>query len=167
MTKAANNGSSIYKGKEGSWHGWVSFGEGPDGRRRRKHVRGLTKREVAEKVQRLERQRAGGYLGDRPLSVSEWLELWIAIRVTTGARSKTVEGYRTDQRHITRAIGEILLNRLSAEHIDRLWTSIITSKGGPGNMCPRAAHPVCRFECGRGPRAHGQKPRAAFSGSPV
>jgi hypothetical protein len=60
MTKAANNRSSIDKGKDGSWHGWVSFGEGPDGRRRRKHVRGQTKREVAEKVQRLERQRAGG-----------------------------------------------------------------------------------------------------------
>ena len=75
MTKAANNRSSIYKGNDGSWHGWVSFGEGADGRRRRKHVRGQTKREVAKKVQRLERQRAGGYLGDRPLPVNEWLEL--------------------------------------------------------------------------------------------
>jgi hypothetical protein len=127
MTKAANNRSSIYKGKDGSWHGWVSFGEGPDGRRRRKHVQAPTKRQVAEKVQRLERQRAGGYLGDRPFTVNGWLELWIALRVTAGARSKTVEGYRSDQRHITRAIGEILLNRLSAEHIDRLWTSIMTS----------------------------------------
>jgi hypothetical protein len=60
MTKAANNRSSIHKGSDGSCHGWVSFGEGADGRRRRKHVRGQTKREVAEKVQRLERQRAGG-----------------------------------------------------------------------------------------------------------
>jgi hypothetical protein len=53
MTKAANNRSSIYKGKDGLWHGWVSFGEGPDGRRRRKHVQAPTKREIAEKVHRL------------------------------------------------------------------------------------------------------------------
>jgi integrase len=131
MTKAANNRSSIYRGNDGSWHGWVSFGEGADGRRRRKHVRGQTKREVAEKVQRLERQRSGGYVGDRPLTVNEWLEAWIEIRVTAGARTKTVEGYRTDQRHISRAIGAILLNRLSAEHIDRLWISIMMSRAGP------------------------------------
>jgi hypothetical protein len=66
MTTAANNRSSGFRGKDGSWHGWVSFGEGPDGRRRRKHVRGQTKREVAEKVQRLERRRCISDLeGDR------------------------------------------------------------------------------------------------------
>jgi integrase len=82
-------------------------------------------------VQRLERQRAGGYLGDRPPTVDEWLELWIEMRVTAGARTKTVKGYRTDQRHIAWAIGAILLSRLSAEHIDRLWISIMTSRAGP------------------------------------
>jgi hypothetical protein len=125
VTKAANNRSSIYKGRDGSWHGWVSFGEGPDGRRRRKHVQAPTKREVAEKVSQLERQRAGGYAGDRPLTVDEWLELWITTRTTAGARTKTLEGYRTDRRHIAAAIGGIRLDRLTAEHIDKLWLSIL------------------------------------------
>ncbi len=53
MTKAANGRSSIYRHDDG-WHGWVSFGLAPDGTRRRKHVRGATKREVAEKVVRLD-----------------------------------------------------------------------------------------------------------------
>jgi hypothetical protein len=122
MTKAANNRSSIYKGKDGAWYGWVSFGEGVDGRCRRKHVQAPTKREVAERVHRLERQRAGGYLGDRPLTINDRLELWIGIRVTAGARTKTVDGYRLDQRHIARAVGGIQLNRLNADHIDRLWS---------------------------------------------
>lgn len=74
MTKAANNRSSIYRDNAGSWHGWVSFGAAAEGRRRRKHVQAPTKREVAEKVERLERQRDGGYAGDRPLTVTEWLD---------------------------------------------------------------------------------------------
>lgn len=131
MTKSANGRSSIYRGKDGSWHGWVSFGERADGARRRKHVRGQTKREVADKVGRLERQRAEGFVSDRPLSVDEWLELWIQIRVIAGARAKTVEGYRLDQRHIFKALGEVTLNRLTAEHIDNLWVSILASGAGP------------------------------------
>jgi integrase len=165
MTKAANNRSSIYKGKDGSWHGWVSFGEGSDGRCRRKHVRGQTKREVAEKVQRLERQRAGGYLGDRPLTVNEWLEVWIGIRVIAGARTKTVEGYRTDQRHIDRAIGEILLNRLNAEHIDRLWISIMTARAGAAT-CAHARRTLSAALNAAVDRGHMAKNPVSLSQSP-
>jgi hypothetical protein len=165
MTKAANNRSSIYKGNDGCWHGWVSFGEGADGRRRRKHVRGQTKREVAEKVQRLERQRAGGYLGDLPLTVNEWLELWIEMRVTAGARTKAVEGYRTGQRHISRVIGAILFNRLSAEHIDRLWISIMTSRAGPAT-CAHVRRTLCAALTAAVERGHMAKNPVPLSQSP-
>jgi integrase len=131
VTKAANNRSSIFRSANGGWEGWVSFGADAENRRRRKHVRGATKREVAEKVATLERQRAGGYAGDRPLTVDEWLELWITTRITAGVRTKTLEGYRSDRRHITAAIGSIRLDRLTAEHIDKLWLSIMTSRAGP------------------------------------
>ena len=36
--------------REGGWEGWVSLGVDAEDSRRRKHVRGATKREVAEKV---------------------------------------------------------------------------------------------------------------------
>jgi integrase len=131
MTKAANGRSSIYR-KDGNWHGWVSFSVDADGRRRRKHVQAPTKREVAEKVAQLERQRAGGYTGNRPLTVTEWLGMWIDIKVTTGARRKTVEGYRLDRdRHITPALGDVNLNRLTVEHVDRLWQRVLASGAGP------------------------------------
>jgi hypothetical protein len=72
VTKAANGRSSIYRGPDGSWHGWVSFGEDVDGRRRRKHVQAPTKREAADKVARLEKQRVSGYVRDRPVTIAEW-----------------------------------------------------------------------------------------------
>lgn len=131
MTKAANGRSSIYKDAKGVWHGWVSFGLGPEGQRRRKHVQAPTKREVAEKVSRLERQRDSGYTGERPLTVEEWLSLWIEGRLTAGARTRTVEGYRNDQRHIVRAIGSVRLDRLTAEHVDGLWRAILSAGAGP------------------------------------
>jgi integrase len=131
MTKAANGRSSTHRGPDGAWEGWVSFGLDAQGRRRRKHVRGATKREVADKVKRLERQRDGGYAGDRPLTVTEWLDAWIVTRVTAGARAKTLEGYRADRRHILRAIGTVRLDRLSAEHVDKRWLAILAAGAGP------------------------------------
>jgi integrase len=35
-----------------------------------------------------------------------------------------------DQQHVARAIGGVQLNRLNAEHVDRLWISILTSGAG-------------------------------------
>jgi integrase len=131
MTKAANNRSSIYRGSDGFWHGWVSFGAASDGRRRRKHVQAPTKREAAEKVKRLERQRDGGYAGDRPLTVTEWLDAWTVTRLTAGVRAKTLEGYRADRRHIVSAIGTVRLDRLTAEHVDKLWLAILAAGAGP------------------------------------
>jgi integrase len=130
MTKAANGRSSIYRDAEG-WHGWVSFGLDPEGHRRRKHVRAPTKSAVADKVARLERQRESGYAGNRPLTVADWLDIWIGTRMTAGARTKTAEGYRNDQRHVIRAIGSVRLDRLTAEHVDRLWRAILAAGAGP------------------------------------
>jgi integrase len=131
VTKAANGRSSIYKGQDGFWHGWVSFGDTLNGRRRRKHVQATTKREVAEKVARLERQRQSGYVGDRPVTVAEWLDTWIEGKVTAAARARTVEGYLLDRRHIVAVIGSVRVDRLTVEHIDGLWRSILDSGAGP------------------------------------
>ncbi len=131
MTKAANGRSSIYRDANGIWHGWVSFGVTPDGRRRRKHIQASTKREVAEKVSKLERMRDSGYQGNRPLTIAEWLNTWIIGREISRVRSNTINGYRIDQRHIVASIGQIRLDRLTPEHIDGLWQSILASGPGP------------------------------------
>src|SRR5579875_229531 len=42
-----------------------------------------------------------------------------------------MEGYRLDERHINRAIGQVRLDRLTAEHIDGLWSAILAGGAGP------------------------------------
>jgi integrase len=52
--------STIYQGDDERWQGRVTVGVRDDGRPDRRHVRGKTRSEVAEKVRALERDRGRG-----------------------------------------------------------------------------------------------------------
>jgi integrase len=99
------------------------------------------------------------------LTVNDWLELWIGIRMTAGARTKTVEGYRLDQRHVARAIGEIQLNRLNADHIDRLWIAIMTSRADPAT-CAHVRRTLSAAQNAAVDRGHMAKNPVPLSPSP-
>ena len=55
-----NRRSSIYVGKDGRWHGWVTVGIKEDGSLDRRHRSGGTEAEVTRKVRELERHRDSG-----------------------------------------------------------------------------------------------------------
>jgi integrase len=58
--RAANGESSVFKGADGRWHGYVTVGLKPGHRQDRRHVTGKTRAVVVEKVRDLERNvRAG------------------------------------------------------------------------------------------------------------
>jgi integrase len=57
--------------------------------------------------------------------------MWVSARAVAGARRRTVEGYRLDERHIARVIGAVRLDRLAPEHIDRLWATLLSNGAGP------------------------------------
>lgn len=59
-TRRPNQRSSIYLGKDGFWHGWVTLGIKADGSPDRRHRMGKTEGEVTRKVQELEGQRESG-----------------------------------------------------------------------------------------------------------
>ena len=74
-TRASNNESSIHQDNAGRWHGYVSMGLCEGGRRDRRHVSGLSRRDVVTKVRALEAKRdAGTALGaGPPPTVAIWL----------------------------------------------------------------------------------------------
>ncbi len=116
--------SSIVRDKAGVWHGWVSMGVTPSGRRVRRHVRGTVRKEVLAEVRRLEGERTSVAVPDGgKVTVSAWLTTWIAGR-TTSVRPKTLVGYHTDQKHIDAAIGGVLLSRLTPEHVEKLYADM-------------------------------------------
>ena len=58
--RASNGESTIYKGADGRWHGYVSVGFKLDGTLDRRHVNSKRRDVVASKVRDLERPDAGG-----------------------------------------------------------------------------------------------------------
>ncbi len=77
--------SSISKGQDGRWHGYVSMGLKENGQRDRRHVAAAKRAEVVAQVRVLEEQRDAGIVlasGKVP-TVDQWLEHWlttIAVR---------------------------------------------------------------------------------------
>jgi integrase len=128
VSKGANGRSSIHRRRNGEgWEGWVSFGVDPTtGARVRKHVRGRTKTEVADKIKRLESDRDGGYsAASRDLTLLEWLDEWIGGQ-RASVRPKTLAGYKVDRSYVEAfGIGKIKLTKLTPEDIERLYERVL------------------------------------------
>jgi integrase len=95
--RAPNGASTIYKGREGSWHGRVTMGVRDDGRPDRRHVEAMTRAAATRKVRELERQRAAGTAGKpgRAWTVGQWLTHWVETIAAPIVRDNTLAGYRS------------------------------------------------------------------------
>src|ERR1700712_6131480 len=76
--RAANGESTIFKGADGRWHGYVSVGYKLNGRLDRRHVSSMKRPDVVEKVRELERKRDSGTVTETSTpTVAAWLENWL------------------------------------------------------------------------------------------
>ena len=120
--RAANGRSSIYRGKNGHWQGYVSMGTTDAGKPIRRHVRGRTRTEVAEKVAVLESERARS--GHRPspsqqLTLGQWLDEWLVIIQRT-RKPKTFDHYTSLVRTHCGPLRSRPLARIAVRDIDDL-----------------------------------------------
>lgn len=116
--------STIYRGRDGYWHGRVTVGIRDDGKPGRRHVSGTNKSNVLAKV-REEKARETGSVkkaGQR-WRVKDWLTHWIDnIAVPPRVTVNTHDGYRTNvERHLIPGVGAHWLERLEPEHLERLY----------------------------------------------
>ncbi|WP_433368822.1 hypothetical protein [Streptosporangium sp. CA-115845] len=75
-----NSRSSIYLGKDGKWHGWVTMGVKDDGTPDRRHRKGKTEAIVTARVQQLEKQRDSGKIdkaGTKVPTVAQWIRTYL------------------------------------------------------------------------------------------
>jgi integrase len=137
-TRTANYRSTIYQDKHGRWVGRVTIGVRDNGRSDRRHVRGATRAEVARKVRVLERERDSGTT--RPAgqrwTVAGWLEHWIAtIAAPPHIAENTHAGYRVDVvNHLVPGIGAHRLDKLTPEHVERLYAKLQREGMSPGGV---------------------------------
>jgi integrase len=120
--------STIYQSNDGRWHGRVTVGVRDDGRPDRRHVRGKTRSEVAEKVRALERDRDQGTVRKvaERWTVGQWLNYWVEnIAAPPHVAENTHLGYRVDvNRHLVPGLGAHRLDRLTPDHVERLYAML-------------------------------------------
>ena len=148
MAKQRNGQSTIYKGKDGYWHGRVTVGIRDDGRTDRRHVMSTNKATVTAKVRALEKDRDAGRVtrAGENWSVEEWLKHWLEDLTAPYVKDNTLSGYRVAVNyHLIPAIGKHRLTALRPEHLERLYLRMLTNPTKRGSLTkPATAHQVHR-----------------------
>jgi integrase len=121
---------SIYRRKDGRWASSLTIGSDENGRRRRKTVYGVTRREVAEKLLELQKDaQAGAVLDASRIVVGDYLAQWLRDSVQPVLSHSTHLVYSTIVRnHVRERIGGVRLQRLSPAHIQALYAEMERNK---------------------------------------
>jgi integrase len=133
----ASGESSIFKGDDGRWHGFVSMGKKENGRRDRRHVSAAKRADVVVKVRALEVKRDAGLVeaAGRPQTVGDWLDHWLDNIAARKVRARTLESYRSIVRlHLRPGIGHHRLDRLQPEHLERLYGKLLDKGLSPATV---------------------------------
>lgn len=121
-TKRANGEGSVFKRKDGSWAGALSYRD-QDGRAKRRTVYGRTQTEVRAKLKEA-RQRldAGAPVTDSSVTLAVWIEEWIAKALEASERKRaTKDLYATVARaHLSPTLGHLSLERLRPSDVEAL-----------------------------------------------
>lgn len=136
--RAAAGESSIGKGSDGKWHGYVSMGLKDNGKRDRRHVSAAKRADVVAKVRALEKKRDEGIVqaaGAGAQTVGQWLDHWVSVIAPARVRPRTLEGYESKIRlHLKPALGHHRLDRLQPEHVEALYVAKITAGLASGTV---------------------------------
>jgi integrase len=123
-----NRRSSIYFGKDGRWHGWVTVGIKEDGSLDRRHRSGSTEAEVTRKVRELERRRDSGQVASagRALTVAQWMDTWLTTVAPRRVRRSTLDSTYVPKvrNRIIPGLGKHRLDRLTPEHVERFYARL-------------------------------------------
>ena len=137
MTKRANGESSIVKGDDGRFHGYVSMGLKEGGRRDRRHVASVKRADVVRMVRDLERKRDAGTAGaaGRAPTVGAWLEHWLDTVAARKVRPSTLVRYRqlvTNQ--LLPGLGHHRLDQLQPEQVEKLYADLLAQGLSPASV---------------------------------
>lgn len=123
-SRQPNGASSIFQGKDGRWHGYVTVGVKDDGSPDRRHVGRKTRAEVTKAVRELEKQRdsTGVRKVGQTWTVKTWLTHWVENIAAPNVGENTIDGYRVAvYHHLIPGLGAHRLEKLEPEHLERLY----------------------------------------------
>lgn len=108
--------ASITKRKDGLWQGSI-YVKNIDGTTVRKTVYGRTKKEVQQKLAELQSKN----LKKKPLTLNEWINIWLKNYAPFMFKSTTLDSYqRFIKNHIQPMLGHMYLHEIKPLHIQHL-----------------------------------------------
>ncbi|MEV5465570.1 tyrosine-type recombinase/integrase [Streptomyces griseoincarnatus] len=141
-SRQPNGASSIFQGKDGRWHGYVTVGVKDDGSPDRRHVGRKTRTAVTKAVRDLEKQRdsTGVRKAGQTWTVETWLTHWVENIAAPNVGENTIDGYRVAvYHHLIPGLGAHRLEKLEPEHLERLYRKMQANGNAAGT-----AHQVHR-----------------------
>lgn len=154
--KRKSGEGTIRQRADGRWEGRYVIGYDDRGYPKTKNVLAKTKRECAEKLQKL-KEELGGIKSDKvkpDMRFADWLEYWYENHSKPKLRITTQANYENCIRlHIAPEIGHIPLNKLSQNDLQQFYARLkkngrkkLTKKYGEGlsDRMVRICHAVCR-----------------------
>ncbi|MFD9935569.1 tyrosine-type recombinase/integrase [Streptomyces massasporeus] len=123
-SRQPNGASTIFLGKDGRWHGYVSVGVKDDGSPDRRHVSRKTRPEITKAVRELEKQRdsTGVRKVGQTWTVETWLIHWVENIAAPNVGENTIDGYRVAvYHHLIPGLGAHRLEKLEPEHLERFY----------------------------------------------
>ena len=141
-TRRPNLRSSIFLGKDGLWHGWVTVGVKADGSPDRRHRKGKTEAVVTRRVQALEKERQNGAVSKpgRVPTVAEWMSEYLDViceRLVLSEKMapRTLSDYRSKTSNwIDPLLGKHRLDRLTPEHLDTAYATMLRQGLSPSTV---------------------------------
>jgi site-specific recombinase XerD len=119
--------SVYYDHAHGYWVGAVSLGHSPDGRRRRRTVRGHTKTEVRDKLRALREEIAANVQTPASYTVRQAIDDWLDAGLDGRAES-TITKYRHVLKPVSEKIGRAVLRDLTAHDVRQALTALARGK---------------------------------------
>ena len=126
--KRANGEGSVFRRKDGLWSTELTL---PNGKRKTFYAK--TRTNALEKRKDFETNVARGLVATAPdrQTLSQWLDHWIEKIQREAVAESTLgqQRWRADK-HIKPRIGAVLLNRIDADHIEKIHTDMKRAKVG-------------------------------------
>jgi integrase len=132
--RSANEGSIYKRKKDGLWVAQYLV-DTPEGKTKRKYIYGKKRKDVADKLAEVQKERSEGLLLDvGNLTVAEFLANWLesekeSVRDSTHNRREEII-----RLHVNPHIGSTKLTKLNALHIQRLYARKVDEGLSPGTV---------------------------------
>lgn len=125
MARGARGESTIVRGEDGRWHGYVSMGLKAGGERDRRHVAAVKRADVVAAVRRLEEQRRYGRPRRRTRHDRGSVDDAVAGHHREPENPAEHGGrYRSWLKRIVLQLGHHRLDRLQPEHLEAFYANL-------------------------------------------